>query len=67
MNEHINLDDSVLAPKRPLSMEPADTEGHLMRPSDDDSEGHIVGPSDDDSEGHIVRPSDDDTEGHLFR
>ena len=63
MNEHINLDDSVLAPKRPLSMEPDDTEGHKQAPADD-TEGHKQAPADD-TEGHVYRPKDEDTEGHV--
>jgi hypothetical protein len=59
MNEHINLDDSVLAPKRPLSIDPADTEGHVHTPIADDSE------DDDDTEGHVYRQPDDETEGPL--
>ena len=61
MDTHINLDDSVLAPKRPLSMEPADTEGHMSAPPADDSE-----PAAEDAEGHVYLQPDEDTEGHIF-
>ena len=74
MNKRINLDGSVLAPKDPLSMEPADAEGHIVQrvrsATDDtelrslpaDAEGHIRSPW---ADGTDVRTSpDDDTEGH---
>ena len=48
MNEKINLDDSVLAPKRPLSFDAADTEGHVQNPIDGDSDAEIKL----DTEGH---------------
>jgi hypothetical protein len=71
MNEqHINLDDSVLAPKGPLGGSIADTEGHIFL----DTEGHVHGldteVDDADAEGHIKLDADEqiklDAEGHIF-
>ena len=46
MSSTINLDDIVLAPTSPLSVEPADTEGHRVRKvrnaDAQDTEGHKV-------------------------
>ena len=55
MNTTINLDDNVLAATGPLSVEPADTEGHVFYVGDaEDTEGHVFYVGDaEDTEGHV--------------
>ena len=47
MSNTINLDDNVLATTGPLSVEPADTEGHWFR--------YVTDADPEDTEGHLYR------------